>query len=69
MADELVRTCARTCRLLPSPQAVFPSRILSKFGGGGGGSCYGSDMSNLPDYGLFREIKAAAAREAARAER
>lgn len=41
-------------------QAVFPSRILSNFG---------DDMPNLPDYGLFREIRAAAARQAARSER
>ncbi|CAM9561386.1 unnamed protein product, partial [Pylaiella littoralis] len=40
-------------------KAVFPSRILN----------HGDDMPNLPDYGLFREIKAAAAREAAKAER
>ncbi|CAB1096736.1 unnamed protein product [Ectocarpus sp. CCAP 1310/34] len=30
---------------------------------------YGDDLRNLPDYGVFREIKAAAARDAARAER
>eukprot|EP00752_Nemacystus_decipiens_P005415 g4909.t1 len=41
-------------------KAVFPSRILSNFG---------DDMSNLPDYGVFREIKAAAARQAARSDR
>eukprot|EP00903_Cladosiphon_okamuranus_P022440 g20641.t2 len=41
-------------------KAVFPARILANFG---------DDMPNLPDYGLFREIKAAAARQAARSER
>ena len=39
-------------------QAVFPSRALNIY-----------DTRNLPDYGLFREIKvAAAAEEAAMAE-
>ncbi|CAN0380762.1 unnamed protein product, partial [Laminaria digitata] len=40
-------------------KAVFPSRALNI-----------GDTRNLPDYGLFREIKAAAAaEEAAQAER
>ncbi|CAM9895266.1 unnamed protein product, partial [Scytosiphon promiscuus] len=40
-------------------KAVFPSRA----------SDFSDDLRHLPDYGLFREIKAAAAREAARSER